>query len=125
MPENSTTVTEKKELIFTRVFDAPRSLVWKAWSDPELMKQWWGPRGWSAPIIKLDFKVGGNYLLAMRGQMGAGMPEVTTWSGGTYQEIVPMDKIVVLDHFADEHGNTIPASTYGLPETFPMESTIT
>ncbi len=122
--ENSTTVTPQGGLKFVRVFDAPKALVWKAWSDPELMKQWWGPRGWSSPAIEQDFRVGGKYLLAMRGRMGPGQPEVTTWSGGTYREIIPMEKIAVLDHFADEHGNKIHASQYGLPASFPMESVI-
>ena len=114
-----------KDLVIERVFDAPRELVWKAWSDSELMKKWWGPRNWSAPTAMIDFKVGGKYLLAMRGQMGPGMPEVTTWSGGVYKEIIPMEKIVVLDSFTDEQGNKVHASKYGLPESFPMESEIT
>lgn len=113
-----------KDLKFERVFNAPRQLVWKAWSDPEIMKKWWGPKNWSAPIIKLDFKVGGKYLLCMRGQMGPGQPEVDAWSGGVYKEIDPMNKIVVLDSFADKDGNLVHASKYGLPESFPMESII-
>src|SRR4051812_44520544 len=108
MTENGTTVIENNTLTLTRVFDAPRALVWKAWSDPELLTQWWGPKGWTAPVAKIDFRVDGKYLLAMRGQMGPGMPEVTTWSGGVYKEIVPMDKIVVLDSFTDEQGNLVP-----------------
>lgn len=114
-----------KELVIGKVINAPVALVWKAWSDPELMKKWWGPRNWSSPDIQMDFRVGGKYLSAMRGQMGPGMPEVTTWSGGTYKEIDPMKKIVVLDHFTDEQGNMVHASKFGLPESFPMESEIT
>lgn len=114
-----------KDLKIERVFDAPVDLVWKAWSEPEMIKKWWGPKNWSSPEAKIDFKVGGKYLLAMRGAMGPGQPEITTWSSGTYKEILPMKKIVALDHFADEHGNQIHASTYGLPESFPMESEIT
>jgi uncharacterized protein YndB with AHSA1/START domain len=114
-----------KDLKIERMFDAPRELVWKAWSDPELMKKWWGPKNWTAPVVKLDFKIGGKYLLCMRGQMAPGQPEVDAWSGGVYKEIDPMNKIVVLDSFADEHGNKVHASKYGLPESFPMESEIT
>src|SRR4051812_359015 len=58
MSENSKTIVKGKSLTFERVFNAPRQLVWKAWSDPELMKKWWGPRGWSTPEAKIDFKVG-------------------------------------------------------------------
>jgi len=116
--------TTTKELVIEKVFNAPRELVWKAWSDPELMKKWWGPKNWSAPTIQIDFRVGGTYLSCMRGSMGPGQPEVDAWSTGVYKEIVPMEKIVVLDSFADKHGNKVHASTYGLPESFPMESEI-
>lgn len=119
MPEVKT-----KSLAIEREFNAPVEMVWKAWTDEESIKKWWGPRGWGSPVAKIDFRVGGKYLLAMRGQMGPGMPEVENWSGGTYQEIIPMKKIVVLDHFADSEGNMVHASTYGLPQSFPMESQV-
>jgi len=113
-----------KDLTIERIFDAPAALVWKAWSDPEMMKKWWGPRMFSAPIVKIDFKVGAKYLLCMSGPMPDGST-VKSWSGGTYKEIVPTSKIVVLDHFADDQGNMVHASQYGLPESFPMESEVT
>jgi uncharacterized protein YndB with AHSA1/START domain len=113
-----------KDLKFERVFEAPVELVWKAWSEPEMLKKWWGPNMFSAPSAEIDFKVGGKYLLAMSGPMPDGST-MTSYSGGVYKEIVPMEKIVVLDHFADAQGNKIHASQYGLPESFPMESEIT
>jgi len=61
----------------------------------------------------------------MRGAPVPGAPEQDFWSTGTYKEIVPMDKLVVVDSFADENGNIVSASHYGMPDTFPMESTIT
>ena len=114
----------KKELTIERIFNAPIELVWKTWTEPELMKKWWGPKYWTAPIINTDFKVGGKYLLCMRGAMGPGQPEVDSWSAGVYKEIIPMSKIVVLDYFSDKDGNKIHASAYGLPESFPMESIV-
>lgn len=114
-----------KDLTIERVFDAPVALVWKAWSDPELMKKWWGPNNFSAPTVKIDFRVGGKYLLCMSGTMGPNGPKMEAWSGGVYKEIVPMAKIVVRDSFTDEQGNIVPASHYGLPASFPMESEIT
>jgi uncharacterized protein YndB with AHSA1/START domain len=111
-------------LVITRVFDAPRELVWKAWSDPEMAKKWWGPTNWTAPVIRMDFKVGGTYVMCMSGVMVPGGPVVSAWSTGTYREIVPMEKIIVMDSFADENGNVVPASHYGLPETFPLEAEI-
>ncbi len=118
-------MTNNKQLVIERVFDAPRELVWKAWTDPEMMMKWWGPKNFSAPEIKIDLRVGGKYLLCMRGAPGSGMPEQDFWSTGTYREIVPMEKIVVLDSFADEQGNVVPASHYGMPGSFPMQATIT
>src|SRR6266404_6301667 len=72
-----------------RVFDAPRALVWKAWTDPQYVMQWWGPKGFTAPFCKIDFRVGGKFLCCMKspdGQEG--------WNGGEYHEIVPHEKIV-------------------------------
>ena len=62
--------------------------------------------------------------MSMKGQLGPGGPEMENWSGGTYEEIVPMERIVVNDHFADAEGNMVHASQYGLPESFPMESKV-
>lgn len=109
-----------KEVVITRTFNAPRELVWKAWSDPELFKQWWGPNGFTAPVCEIDFRVGGKYLNAMRSPEGKDF-----YGTGTYKEIVPMDRIVYTDSFADEKGNVVPATYYDMTETFPMVTLVT
>src|ERR1700704_6216891 len=89
-------VNETERMVITRVFDAPRELVWKAWTDPKYVMQWWGPKGFTAPVCKIDFRVGGKFLCCMRapdGQEG--------WNGGEYHEIVPHEKIVYSLYFAD------------------------
>jgi uncharacterized protein YndB with AHSA1/START domain len=53
-----------------RVFDAPRALVWKAWTDPKMMAQWFGPRGFTIPVCELDARVGGSLRIVMRGPDG-------------------------------------------------------
>src|SRR3989304_7293834 len=111
---------ENKELTITRVFDASRKLVWKAWTDPEMFKKWWGPKGFTAPVSKIDLRVGGRYLHCMRAPDGK-----EYWSTGTYQEIVPMEKMVVSDSFADEKGNVVPATHYGMSSDFPSEMRVT
>ncbi len=116
---NSTTVTEK-EIVIERIFDAPREAVWKAWTEPERVMRWWGPNGYSSPAAKIDLRVGGKYLFCMRTPEGQ-----DTWSGGTYREIVPMERIVASDHFADEHGNVVAASTYGLEGDWPEDLLVT
>ncbi len=57
------TVREIQRMVVTRVFDAPRELVWKAWTDPQYVMQWWGPKGFTAPICQMDFRVGETSLL--------------------------------------------------------------
>ncbi|MGB9489213.1 MAG: SRPBCC domain-containing protein, partial [Terriglobales bacterium] len=71
-------------------------LVWKAWTDPKYVMQWWGPKGFTAPVCKMDFRVGGKSLLCMR------MPDgQECWNAVEYHEIVPLEKIVSSMHFSD------------------------
>ncbi|HEV8575242.1 MAG TPA: SRPBCC domain-containing protein [Dehalococcoidia bacterium] len=106
----------KGELVIERVFDAPRELVWKAWTDPEQVMRWWGPKGFSSPAAEIDLRVGGKYLWAMRSPEGQDF-----WSTGVYREIVPLKRIVCTNSFADENGNVVPASHYGMPADLPLE----
>jgi uncharacterized protein YndB with AHSA1/START domain len=116
----ATTIKNKNELTITRVFDAPREKVWKAWTDPEEVKKWWGPKNFTAPVSKIDLRVGGKYLHCMRGPDGKDY-----WSTGVYREIVPMERIVCTDSFADEKGNVVPASHYGMTGDWPLELLVT
>ena len=103
------TVHETERMVVTRVFDAPRALVWKAWTDPKYLAQWWGPKGFTAPVCKLDFRVGGRFLLCMRAPDGQ-----EVWTGGEYFEIVVHEKIVYSMYFADAEGNKVEAAQYGI-----------
>jgi len=53
-----------EELTISRLIDAPPELVWEAWTDPEYVKRWWGPKGFTSPKCSIDFRVGGGYLSA-------------------------------------------------------------
>jgi len=108
------------ELVIARVFDAPRERVWKAWTEPEAFMRWWGPKGYTAPFCKIDFRVGGKFLFCMRSPEGTDY-----WATGTYREIVPQAKFVVTDSFADAKGNVVPATHYGMGGDFPLEMLIT
>jgi uncharacterized protein YndB with AHSA1/START domain len=111
----------KNELVITRVFNAPRTLVWKAWTEPEHFKRWWGPKKFTCPACKIDFRVGGTYLSCMRSPEGQEF-----WSTGVYREIVPTERIVYTVSFADEKGNVVPASYYRLPgNDWPLEMLVT
>jgi uncharacterized protein YndB with AHSA1/START domain len=68
---SSAATTADRELVFTRVFDAPRDLVFEAWTDPKHVAQWWGPRGFTTTIQEMDVRPGGIWRLVMRGPDGA------------------------------------------------------
>lgn len=100
---------EVERMVITRVFDAPRELVWKAWTDPKYVMQWWGPKGFTAPVCKMDFRVGGKFLICMRTPDGQDF-----WNGGEYHEIVLHEKIVSSMYFADAEGNKISPEQLGM-----------
>ena len=114
---------EGRDLVIERIFDAPRELVWKAWTEPERVMRWWGPKEFTSPAAQIDFRVGGKYLFAMRSpgfQEGRDL-----WSTGVYREIVPLERIVRTDSFADEKGNVVPATYYGMNADMPLEMLVT
>jgi uncharacterized protein YndB with AHSA1/START domain len=119
---NLKTVAEsgKQDLVITRVFDAPRESVWKAWTDPEAVKRWWGPKDYTAPDCKSDLREGGKYLYCMRSPEGQNY-----WSTGVYREIVEPERIVSTHSFADEKGNVVPATHYGMSVDLPLEMRMT
>ena len=102
-------VNETERMVVTRVFDAPRELVWKAWTDPHYVMQWWGPKGFTAPVCKMDFREGGKFLCCMRSPDGQEF-----WNGGEYHEIIPYEKIVSSMYFSDRDENKVDAAQYGL-----------
>jgi uncharacterized protein YndB with AHSA1/START domain len=118
--QTQATKTQEKELVITRVFDAPREAVWKAWTEPERVKHWWGPKSFTAPSVKIDLRVGSKYLSCMRSPEGKDF-----WSTGTFREIVPLKRLAMTDSFADEKGNIVSAAYYGMSPDFPMELLIT
>lgn len=116
--------TNKKELNVTRVLDAPRENAWKTWTDPEIVKQWWGPKDFTAPHISIDLRVGGRFVYCMRGAGPDGAVK-DYWNTGEHRKIVPKKKIVSTMSFADEQGRPVPASHYDLPGKWPKEILLT
>jgi uncharacterized protein YndB with AHSA1/START domain len=111
---------QKRDLVFTRIFDASVEQVWKAWTDAEMVKQWWGPQGFTCPVAKLDVREGGRSQVCMRApkEFKDGADMYSTW---TYTKIVPMREIEWLHHFADKDGNQIDPTAQGLPPELPEE----
>ncbi len=114
----------RNELLVTRVFDAPIERVWKAWSDPREVRKWWGPKGFTAPHVTSDFRMGGKFLYCMHGT-GLDGVERDYWSTGKFLDILPMQKIMMSLIFADKHGQPVPASHYGMPGKWADETRLT
>lgn len=104
------------DLVITRIFDAPRDLVFQAWSEPKYVSRWWGPHGFSAPFCNIDFRVGGSFHFCMRSPEGKDY-----WNKGVYQEIVVPTKIVATMYFSDQDGHRLQPSHYGMGADFPPE----
>lgn len=120
MSTNTTAAINQKPINITRTFDLPVDKVWQAWTDPESLKKWWGPKDFTCPFCKIDLKAGGKYLACMRSNQGAEF-----WSTGVYKEIITNKKIVCTDSFSDEKGNVIPASDLNMPGKWPLELRVT
>jgi uncharacterized protein YndB with AHSA1/START domain len=99
------TMPSDREIRVTRVFDAPRELVFECHTRPELLKQWLlGPPGWSMPGCEVDFRVGGKYLYTWRNDADGSEFSI----GGVHGEIVPLERIVTVESFmGDEALNTL------------------
>ncbi|MGH7177468.1 MAG: SRPBCC domain-containing protein [Tepidisphaeraceae bacterium] len=94
-PRNSpVTDDSEREILITRVFDAPRDLVWQAWTDPRHIAQWWGPRGFTTRVTELDLRAGGAWRYVMTGPDGTEYPVK-----GVFREVVPPERIVTSDEF--------------------------
>ncbi|PQV64134.1 putative conserved protein YndB, AHSA1/START domain [Abditibacterium utsteinense] len=105
--------TQTTDLVINRVFDAPRELVWKAWSEAERLAQWWGPKDSRIQICRLEFRRDGVFHYSMK------MPDGSArWGKFVYHEISPVERLVFVNSFADESGNIVRAP---FSPTFPLE----
>ena len=91
------TETASLELNITRIFDAPRDVVFRAWSDPEQAKRWWGPKGFETTILKWDLRPGGEWRSLMRGPDGKEYPQE-----GVFLEILPPCRTVYTFKWVNE-----------------------
>src|SRR5262249_59813253 len=91
--------TKSPNFVISRVLDAPRELVWKCFTDPERMKHWWGPKGFSVIASKMDLRVGDTYHYGMKTPNGDAM-----WGKFVYREIVANERLVFINSFSDENG---------------------
>jgi uncharacterized protein YndB with AHSA1/START domain len=87
---NVTTNVADRELIMERIFDAPRELVFRAYSEPEHLVRWWGPKGWTLPVCKVDFRPGGVWHFCMLSPDG----QMNPCAKAVYQEIIAPERII-------------------------------
>jgi uncharacterized protein YndB with AHSA1/START domain len=96
------TTPSDREILMTRVFDAPRRLVYAAFTTPQLIQRWLGPHGFTLPLCEVDLKVGGRYRYVSQAPDGSRLG----W-GGTFREIVPEERIVHTESFDDYPGEAL------------------
>jgi uncharacterized protein YndB with AHSA1/START domain len=94
-----------REIVITRTFDAPRALLFKVWTDPKHIAQWWGPTGFTTPACEIDLRVGGAFVVNLLGPDGVAYP-----AKGVFREIIEPERIVFVG--VSEDG---PACGSGLP----------
>ena len=105
--------TKTGDFVITRVFDAPPAVLWKCFTEPERMKEWFGPKGSTVVAAKMDLRVGGSYHGAMRDPQGNVM-----WAKFVYREIVPPELLVCEHSFSDEAGGL---TRHPLSPTWPLK----
>ncbi|MGE5293649.1 MAG: SRPBCC domain-containing protein [Solirubrobacterales bacterium] len=107
-------------LVITRTLNAPRELVFKAWTEPEQVMRWWGPKTYTTPACEIELRLGGIFRTCMRSPEGRDY-----WSQGIYHEIDEPNRIVFSDAFSDEHGHMVSPTQYGMSDDWPTETIVT
>ena len=103
-----------KPFVISRVFNAPRELVWKAWTDVEHLKKWFGPAGTFMPVSKMDLLPGGTFHYCQRGPDGKDM-----WGKWVLREVQPPERLVLVQCFSDEKGGAV---RHPMAPTWPLET---
>ena len=98
----NSTAAEKRELVITRILDAPREVVFKAWIDPKQMAKWWGPKGFTNPVCDMDVRPGGALRIVMRGPDGVDHPMT-----GVFCQVAEPERLVFTSVARDKQGNPL------------------
>ena len=113
MGNESATASVEPGLLITRTFDAPRALVFQAWTEPERLAQWWGPKGFPMTSCTVDLRPGGTFHYCLQSAAGNEM-----WGKFVYREIVEPERIVFVTSFSDAEGNI---TRHPLSPEWPLE----
>lgn len=119
MSDGTSQSSNTRDIKITRIIDAPVELVWKAWTEPEHIRRWWGPEDYSSPTCKVDLREGGKYIFCMRAPQEQGGQD--SYSTGVYKKIVPLERLEFTQSLSDSEGNVIDPAQAGMPPDFPKE----
>jgi uncharacterized protein YndB with AHSA1/START domain len=108
-----------KQIEVTRTFNASVDIVWKVWTEPELVKRWWGPKHFISPVAIIDFRIGGKSIVSMKApnEMG-GQEFFSVWE---YIKIIPLQTIEFIQNLSDKDGNKTDPTKLGMPSDFPAD----
>ena len=112
-PTEKTPPSDVRPFVIARTFDAPRDLVWKAWTERDRLMHWFSPKGFTLSTASLDFRPGGVFHYAMRSADGNEM-----WGKFLYREIVPQERLVLVNSFSDKKGGL---TRHPMSATWPLE----
>ncbi|MBO3086038.1 SRPBCC family protein [Cellulomonas fengjieae] len=104
------------DLEVQRAFDAPAAALWAAWTESDAVRAWWGPQGFTCPVARMDVRVGGVSLVAMRTPDG-----VDLWNTWTYTRIDPGERLEFRFGFSDADGRSVDPQDAGFPPGIPRE----
>ena len=107
------TVDQEQPFIISRTFDAPRGLLWKAWTERKRLMQWFGPKGFTMPVARLDLRPDGTCHFCLRAPDGH-----ETWGKWVFREIVQPERFVFVHSFSDATGGT---TRHPMSPTWPLE----
>lgn len=110
----SLSASAQQDFVISRIFDAPRQQVWRAWTDREELMKWFGPKGCTLPHATLDLRPGGIFHYAMRTQDGHEM-----WGKWTFHEIIAPEKLVLVSSFSDAQGGI---TRHPMSANWPLET---
>lgn len=113
MSANVETAPAERSFVISRALDAPREAVWKAWTEPERFRRWFGPKGSTVSEAKMDLRVGGTAQSCIRTPDGREM-----WGKFIYREIAPLERLVYVQHFSDREGGI---TRHPLVSTWPLQ----
>jgi uncharacterized protein YndB with AHSA1/START domain len=109
-------------VVIERTFDAPADLIWQMWTDPEHLKEWFGPMGATIPVARMDVRVGGSRLIRMEVQTPSG--RMSMWFAGEYLQVVTNQLLVYTEFISDESGNAVSASAMGIGDGHPSTTEV-